>query len=338
MSLVSIVKCEEGQIDKAVNEAIDLVDGLENIGSKTGISIKPNLCTTKSSDSGTTTDLRVIEALIKRIRLITSCGVSVVETNNSKASADRTFDYLGYSSIAQKYDNVSCVNLSNDSRVRVDIDGEIFSNLLVPQSMIFSDYLVSVAKLKTHVDYLYTGVLKNQFGFLLRQRSQYHGFMSKVITDLNKFYRPDLCIIDGLVGMEGFGPADGRPKHVGIIIASRDPVAADSVAARVIGIDPSKIGYLRYAEKKGIGTSQCRVVGSSVAEVATSFSFIPTRYYCLSKLSLALQRYSRYVRNCAELVSLARSALSTVGFSAIESRMSYSGIIKLAANVIFKLE
>jgi uncharacterized protein (DUF362 family) len=338
MPLVSIVKCEEDRIDRAVNQAIDLVDGLENIGGRTRITVKPNLCTTKSSDSGATTDLRVVEALIKKIRSITSCSVSIVETNNSKASADRTFDYLGYSSISQRHDNVRCVNLSNDSRVRVDINGEILSSLLVPHLMISSDYIVSIAKLKTHVDYLYTGVLKNQYGFLLRQRGQYHGFMSKVLTDLNKFYRPDLCIVDGLVGMEGFGPTDGRPKHVGVIIASKDPVAADSVAARVIGIDPSKIGYLTYAEKKGVGTTQCEVVGSSIADVATLFSFIPARYYRLSRLSLALQRYSRYMRNCAEFVRLARSALSTVGFSAIESRMSYSGIVKLAADVIFKLE
>lgn len=264
-----------------------------------------------------------------------------METNNSKASADETFKYLGYDAFSKKYKNVRCLNLSTDRRVRVHINGDIFSSILVPESMIFSDFFISIGKLKTHADYLYTGVLKNQYGLLLSpaQRSQYHGFMSKVIADLNTFYRPDLSVIDGITGMEGFGPTEGTPKHVGVIIASKDPVAADTVAATIIGIKPFRIGYLKHAENKGIGTwKNIQVVGCDVNEVATSFAFIPTEYYCLTKISLALQRYSRYVRNFADFVRLTRSALSTLGFSAIEKRLSYSGLWRLATDTIFRLE
>ena len=339
MPLVSLVKSDENGIDKAVNKAIDLIKGLENIKGRKNISIKPNLCTPKSSASGATTDPRIIEALIRKINSVMSCKINIVETNNSKANADKTFDYLGYVVLSQKYKNVRCINLSKYQRVRVHINGEIFSSMLVPESMIFSDGLISVAKLKTHVDYRLTGVLKNQYGFLLGPRAQYHGFMSKAIVDLNRFYKPDLSIIDGLIGMEGFGPTDGAPKHIGVIIASEDPVAADAVAARIIGIKPPQIGYLKYAEKKGIGTwKNIEVVGCNVDEAATSLSFIPTRYYYLSKISLALQRYSRYLKNFAEFVSLTRSALSTLGFSAVEKRMSYSGLWHLATDTIFRLE
>lgn len=339
MPLVSIVKSYENDIDEAVNKAVDLISGLESVKGKKSISIKPNLCTPKSSASGATTDPRIIEALIRKINSVVSCKINIVETNNSKANADKTFNYLGYDVLSQKYKNVRCVNLSKDQRVRVHLNGEIFSSIQVPESMIFSDCLISVAKLKTHVDYLYTGVLKNQYGFLLGSRAQYHGFMSRVVVDLNRFYKPDLSIIDGFIGMEGFGPTDGVPKHVGVIIASKDPVAADAVAARIIGIKPPKIGYVKYAEKKGIGTwKNIKVVGCNVDEVATSFAFIPTRYYYFSKISLALQRYSRYVRNLAEFVSLTRSALSTVGFSAIEKRLSYSALLHLATDTLFRLE
>lgn len=333
------MKTSEKGIDEAVSKAIDLVSGLESINGRKTVSIKPNLCTPKSSASGATTDPRIIDALIREINSVLSCKINVVETNNSKASADRTFNYLGYDALSQKYRNVRCVNLSKDQRVRVRMNGEIFSSIRVPESMLFSDCLISVAKLKTHVDYLYTGVLKNQYGFLLGPRAQYHGFMSRVIVDLNRFYKPDLCIIDGFVGMEGFGPTDGTPKHVGVIIASNDPVAADTVAAKIIGIKPSKIAYLKYAEKKGIGTSKnIEVAGCNIDEVATSFAFIPTRYYYLSKISLALQRHSRHVRNFGEFVSLTRSALSTTGFSAIEKRTSYSGLWRLATDTIFRVE
>ncbi|MCW3975982.1 MAG: DUF362 domain-containing protein [Candidatus Bathyarchaeota archaeon] len=341
MPLVSIVKCDEDRIYEGMDKTIDLIDGFENIKGRENISIKPNLCTLKSSDSGTTTDPKIVDALIRKINKITKRKIRIVETNNSKASADETFNYLGYDLISQKNKNVSCINLSKDPKVRVHINGEILSTIQVPESMIFSDYLISVGKLKTHVDYLFTGVLKNQFGFVLfhGRRPQYHGFMPKIIVDLNRFYKPNLSIIDGIIGMEGFGPIDGVPKRVGVIIASKDPVAADAIAAKIIGIEPSKIEYLKYAERKGIGTQKnIEIVGCDIEEVSTPFSFFPKRYYYLSKVSLAIERYSRYLRNFGELVRLTRSGLSTVGFSAIEKRISYSGLLHLASDVIFKLE
>lgn len=338
MPLVSLVRTDEGGVDQAVNKAIDLIDGFENVKGKRRISIKPNLCTLKSSASGATTDRRIIEALIRRIQTIGSCEIDIVETDNAIASAEKTFAYLGYDVLPQEYNNVRLVNLSKARKVRVQIDGDIFSSFLVPESMIFSDCLISVAKLKTHVDYLYTGVLKNQYGLLMKPRSQYHGFMSKVLVDLNAFYKPELAIIDGITGMEGFGPTDGTPKPVGVVIASKDPVAADTVGARIIGVKPSKIGYLKHAEKKRIGTSKdIEVVGCNLKDVATSFNFIKARHYYLGKISLAIQRHSNYAKNLAELVRLARSALSTAGFSTIESRTSYSGLLRLARDTVFKL-
>lgn len=339
LSLVSMVKTDEDGINEAVNKAIDLVDGFENIKKKKRITIKPNLCTPKSPASGATTDPKVIDTLIRKISSFLSCEINIVETDNSVASAEKTFAYLGYDGFPEEYENVHLVNLSRDRKVRVHIDGEIFSSILVPESMLFSDCLISVAKLKTHVDYLYTGVLKNQFGLLMKPRSQYHGFMSKVLVDLNRFYKPDLSIIDGVTGMEGFGPTDGTPKRVGVIIASKDPVAADAIGARVIGLKPSRIGYLKHAQKKQIGTwKNTEVVGCNLKDVATPFAFIKTRHYYLGKISLALQRYSSYSKNFAEFTRLTRSALSTAGFSTIERRMSYSGLLHLATDTLFKLK
>lgn len=339
MPLVSVIKTDGNRIDEAVSKAIDLINGLENLKGKKTVSIKPNLCTLKSSASGATVDPRIVEALIEKIRSTVSCQINIVETNNSTASADKTFHYLGYDVLSQKYENVRCVNLSSDHKVRAHLEGEIFSSIRVPESMIFSDCLISVGKLKTHVDYRYTGVLKNQYGFLVGSRAQYHGFMSKAIVDLNRFYKPDLSIIDGIVGMEGFGPTDGTPKPIGVIIASKDPVAADATAARIIGIKPTRIGYLKYAKKKGIGTwENIEVVGSDIKEVATPFTFIPARYYYLGKIALTLQRFSRYVENLAEVLRLTRSGLSTLGFSAIKNRTSYSELWRLVRSTMFRLE
>ena len=69
-------------------------------------------------------------------------------------------------------------------------------------------------------------------------RAGFYPFMSKVLTDLNLVYKPDLCIIDGIPAMEGFGPTDGTPFLTNLLIMGNDPVATDSVAAQIMGFNP----------------------------------------------------------------------------------------------------
>jgi len=340
-SIVSIVRAEEETAKSATQESIELIDGFSDLTGKRNVSIKPNLCRPCSSQAGYTTDLTVVEAVIESINRISQCNIQVVETNNSEASADETFRRLGYLDLEKKYPNVRCNNLSKDEKLKVSLDGRIFRTLVVPESMVFSDYIINVAKLKMHADYYYTGVLKNAYGFVLsrERRLQYHGFMHEVLTDLNMFYKPDLSIIDGIMGMEGFGPVEGKPKHVGVVIASKDPVAADSVAAEIVGINPSKIKYLRYAEKNGIGTANdIEVVGSSIEDVRTKFDFIPLKWYLLGRISLSFQRTSRRLSSLGRLLSLTRSAMSTIGYSELRNRLSVSELLRLARNTAFKIE
>jgi len=339
-TLVSIAKADDESIDEAVNTAIDLVDGFSNLDGTKSVSIKPNLCGIKSPTSGQTTDPRIVEAIVRKLNSkAPNLKIFIVESNNSKATADYTFKRLGYADIAKRYPNVECKNLSEDKKVKVNINGEIFSDLIVPETLLFTDYLINVAKLKTHMDYYYTGILKNAYGFLLTPRAAYHGFMNKALTDLNTFYKPDLCVIDGIVGMEGSGPTDGQPKHVGVIIASKDPVAADTVGATVMEIKPSKIKYLKKAEKKGIGTSKnLEVVGCKIEDVKTKFEFIPMKYYYLGKFGLSLQSFSRKCSNFAKLLSMTRSGLSMVGFSTVNRRLSYLELLRMAKDAIFKID
>jgi len=78
-------------------------------------------------------------------------------------------------------------------------------------------------------------------------------------------YLPDLGIIDAYIGMEGDGPLDGDPVSWGVAIASQDPVAADCLAAQLMGFNISDIGYLWYCHKKGLGAGeigQMEIIGA----------------------------------------------------------------------------
>ena len=95
------------------------------------------------------------------------------------------------------------------------------------------------------------------------------------LARLTRTIAPHLAVIDGHVGMEGNGPVYGTPVPWGIALASFDSVAADSVAARLMGFDPNKIGYLTYCAEAEMGVmdpEQIVLVGDvPVEEVQRSF-------------------------------------------------------------------
>ena len=340
-SLVSIVKADSGTAKEATKTAIDLIDGFHDLQGRINITIKPNLCRPVSSQAGFTTDPVTMEAIIEKIRSLSDCKIQIVETNNFIATADETFRLLGFLDLEKKYPNVKCLNITNGEKLRLNFDGKIFRTLQVNENLVFSDYMINVAKLKTHADYYYTGILKNAFGLILfrNRRPLYHGFMHEALFDLNTVYKPDLSIIDGAVGMEGFGPVGGNPKRSGVIISSKDPVAADTVAAEIAGFKPSRIKYLKYAAKRGLGEMKnIEVVGSTIEEVRTKYNFIPFRWYIVGKISLNLQRFSRRMVGLSRLLSLGRSAMSTIGYSELKNRLTIYDIYKMAKDVIIRVD
>jgi len=107
---------------------------------------------------------------------------------------------------------------------------------------------------------------KNKFKYHLKG-------INKVIVDINTVLRPAVTVIDGFVGMEGRGPVGGKPVQMDLIIAGTDPVATDSTACRVIGIDPHEIKHIHKAYQKGLGNiDDIELVGEKLENVTRVFT------------------------------------------------------------------
>ncbi|HNX41439.1 MAG TPA: DUF362 domain-containing protein [Candidatus Aminicenantes bacterium] len=140
------------------------------------------------------------------------------------------------------------------------------------------DYTISVAPPKTHDLLILSLGMVNMIGFVHPEdklkiyglkpeegskRSLYSPpLFSKVLrvahknlAELISRVHPDLSYIDGLYGMEGKGPLKGSPVFHGFAIASSDYVAVDSLGAYVMGFQPDEIGYIHYAARKGLGST-----------------------------------------------------------------------------------
>jgi uncharacterized protein (DUF362 family) len=268
--LVAITKVGNN-VQEAMNTGLDHLD--LSIKPQIPIMIKPNLCCVRTSETGATTDPRIVEALIKYFRnRFGSREFYIVESDATMLNADVAFQLLGYKKLAL----VAGANIVNLSKAPWDL-GNFHNNVVqtrvrIPKLFQRPHFLISVAKMKTHDSCGISATLKNIFGCNpYPHKSRYHGQLDHNIVDFATAYPPSLSIIDGIIGMEGMGPISGTPVPVGAMLFGTDPVATDHVVAKVMGIDPNKIKILGIARQQGLGTFQYKLVGSSLNEVETRF-------------------------------------------------------------------
>jgi uncharacterized protein (DUF362 family) len=127
--------------------------------------------------------------------------------------------------------------------------------LFMPVEVLNSDLVVSMAKLKTHHWAGMTAAMKNLFGLV---PGAVYGWPKNLlhicgidssILDLNATIRPGFAIVDAVVAMEGDGPIMGTPRRCGFVAMGTDPVAVDATCARIMGLEPMRIRYLREASR-----------------------------------------------------------------------------------------
>jgi uncharacterized protein (DUF362 family) len=73
------------------------------------------------------------------------------------------------------------------------------------------------------------------------------------LARLAKSTKLDLVVLDAMTGMEGEGPLLGETVRLGCAVASADPLKADGVGVRLMGLNPEDIGYLWYLQRDRYG-------------------------------------------------------------------------------------
>ena len=118
--------------------------------------------------------------------------------------------------------------------------------------------IIQLPTMKTHVFTTMTGAMKNAFGGLLnRKRHWTHSVIHETLVDLltiQKELHPGLfAVMDGTFAGDGPGPRAMRWHTPGVMLASADQVAIDAIAAKMMGLDPLSIPFIRIAHERGLG-------------------------------------------------------------------------------------
>jgi ferredoxin len=85
---------------------------------------------------------------------------------------------------------------------------------------------------------------------------------SKAILDVWKVTKPDLTIMDGIISLEGDGPAmRGLPRKTEIVLGSEDPLSIDLAICKLIGLTYKDIPYLKVAIENNLSDGNFDLVG-----------------------------------------------------------------------------
>ena len=142
----------------------------------------------------------------------------------------------------------------------------------IPKRFI-GENVVHLPTVKTHIFTTTTGAMKNAFGGLLNEHRHWtHPVIHETLVDLlmiqKKIHRGVFAVMDGTFAGDGPGPRCMTPHVKNVLLASADQVAIDAVAAKLMGMDPLSIKFIRLAHERGLGCGDPRdieIVGDQAA-------------------------------------------------------------------------
>jgi len=302
--IVSIVKIKNDRIDYAVEMAIDLLGGIDQIAKdRNRIMLKPNLVAESPSFTTKPTVIKALANLMKKAgkEVIIGEGSAAGTGFNFKDGIDyRTrkkeildpmqkyvFDTLGYSELAKSL-KVPLINLHSGELADVEVPNHLlFNKITLHKSLTEIDMLCSVPMMKTHVLATVTLGMKNLIGLYpgtvyYSVRSWLHDRAAEKnspgiafeILDMVRANKLGLVVIDGSTAMEGDGPTDGNLVKMDLIIAGTNPLAADMVAASVMGFETNEVPTFVWAVRSGMtpsGISEIEIRGEKIESVKRKF-------------------------------------------------------------------
>jgi uncharacterized protein (DUF362 family) len=274
LSLVGITKSSYKKIHDDISIAIENGGGLD-LKNGDSVVIKINLCDFRLPETGAVTHPIFLDATLNYLRSnFKDLNISVVESDATSARPDLLIKWLGFEDILKK-NNAKYVNLSKIETLKKQIHGRHFQEMDVPAIIADANYFISMAKLKTAMLTKITCCLKNQFGCIPYSRKiKFHNKLDDIIVDSNLSMKPNFCIVDGIIAMGGTkGPNDGVPLNYGAVISGKDPVAVDSVCAKILGFNPYFVGHIRKAQASSVGKMKFRIVGENLSGVAKNSEY-----------------------------------------------------------------
>jgi uncharacterized protein (DUF362 family) len=238
-------------VARIVGEAFDLFDVERLIPKDSKVVVKVNLSTPfKEMAHASNTSPEILDAVCAVLAARTK-HIWVGESDGMRYPSEDAFEASGFYPILEKH-GVKPINFTKDEWI--ETNNPLIRGWGMSKTLLDADVFITLPVLKTHATTVFTGSLKNQFGCMPQHnRILLHPKLDQVLVAVNTILKPKLAIMDGIVAMEGRGPINGKPRELGVILASNDVVALDATAMRLVGLDPYESRHVVLAARDGLG-------------------------------------------------------------------------------------
>ncbi|MFH1242267.1 MAG: DUF362 domain-containing protein [Pseudomonadota bacterium] len=265
LSVVSIVKLQNGNVEGAVRKAVSLTGSFESVaweGAK--VLIKPNTVLPVKTGTGIVTDVRVVEAVTRLVleknpkKVVIGEGSSVGYDFRETWNSMRCMEIAGVTEVARRF-GVEVVDLNRDEQVEVSVpDAFVMENFAIAKTALEADVIICLPVIKTHIRTGITCGLKNMKGVLPgNEKKRTHKLgLDRGIVDLNRVTKPTFTIVDGIVGVQGAWGSQAEAADrvpLNLIFAGSDVVAVDTVCATTAGFDVREILHVQLAGEANLG-------------------------------------------------------------------------------------
>ncbi|MGN0250137.1 MAG: DUF362 domain-containing protein [Oliverpabstia sp.] len=261
-SKVVLLPCEdyeENRVYQSMNTGISLLGGWEAIiDKKEKILLKPNLVRKAEVERAVITHPAIVGAVARSLR---EAGYENIGCGDSCGVGDarKVMEGTGMDDILEQ-NHIKIEDMGQGS-LTVYPEGKVAKEFFLAKPVIEADVVINLCKMKTHALERITGGVKNMYGCICGvHKAQGHtrypnaDSFARMLIDLNQMIRPRLCILDGVVAMDGNGPTSGDPVSMNLILMGTDPVAVDSVFCHMVHLDPELVPTNVYGRRMGLGT------------------------------------------------------------------------------------
>ncbi len=286
-------KADEAELHAALAGAVQLLGGLEPIfppGQR--ILVKPNY---GGGSRRNGVNVRVTGAVLDLLAghgypiQVGEDGAGDIKNREQYEKWQRrVFDRIGLKEALDRW-GAEWVDFRNGPHVTVRVPEPLFfEELVISEYARQAEAIISLARLKVVNICSVSLSLKNMKGVMpsFMKRRFHCEELNQGIVDLNKTVKPRLAIIDGTFAMDQVA---GKEKPVGLLLVSADCVAADAVAARILGFDPLQIEHIALAGQAGLGVAdleKIEVVGEELPALIGKYTFsTPANPFELAKES-----------------------------------------------------
>jgi uncharacterized protein (DUF362 family) len=245
--------------------------------------LKPNLVEPHLGISHINTHPLVVRAAVEAFLHLGAAKVLVAEGAGHQRDSLLVLEESGLADVLYE-DRIPFIDLNTGPVIMVKNSCGLskLERLILPQEMVRADYVVSVAKMKTHHWAGVTLCMKNLFGVMpgiiygWPKNVLHWAGIHESILDITTVVKPHLAIVDGIVGMQGDGPIMGTPVQANVIVMGKNLPAVDATSARIMGINPIKIPYLRRASGLLGAIRESSVIqrGESIASMRKDFQLL----------------------------------------------------------------